>query len=294
MTTAAVVVDYDLGGALVHCLRSLQTDGVGSVVVVENGDGGRCRKLLLDEGLDVHVVAPGRNLGYGAGANRGVAALGGTAQDANDGEEYVLIANGDIAVHPGALANLEKVLENDPTLAMAGPRLLTADGEIYPTGRRFPSMIEAAGHVVLGLLRPDNSFTKRYHGALAREAHETVPVDWVSGSCFLVRRRAFEQLGGFDESFFMYAEDLDLCWRARQAGWEVALVPSAVVTHAQGLATARHPYRMLVEHHRSAWLFAWRTMAGWRRLSLPAVALMLGVRLALNVALRMARGSAPR
>ena len=94
----------------------------------------------------------------------------------------------------------------------------------------------------------------------------------MSGACFLARRRALEELGGFDESYFMYAEDTDLCWRARRAGWGVAYVPGAVVTHLQGVSTARRPYRMLVAHHRSVFRFATRTERGWRRLALPAMA----------------------
>ncbi len=121
----------------------------------------------------------------------------------------------------------------------------------------------------------------------------TVPVDWVSGACFMARRRALEELGGFDESYFMYVEDLDLCWRAHRAGWTVAYVPSAVVTHEQGVSTARRPYRMLVAHHRSAFHFASRTAAGWRRVALPAVAVVLAARLTLACA-RQALGTRHR
>jgi len=87
-------------------------------------------------------------------------------------------------------------------------------------------------------------------------------------------------LGGFDESYFMYVEDLDLCWRAHGAGWRVAYVPGAAVTHQQGLSTARRPYRMLLAHHRSTFHFASKTAEGGRRLLLPGVALILAVRMA--------------
>jgi N-acetylglucosaminyl-diphospho-decaprenol L-rhamnosyltransferase len=86
-------------------------------------------------------------------------------------------------------------------------------------------------------------------------------------------------LGGFDESFFMYVEDLDLCWRAHRAGWAVAYVPAAEVTHLQGVSTARRPYRMLLAHHRSAYHFASRRADGWHRVALPGVALVLAARL---------------
>ena len=92
---------------------------------------------------------------------------------------------------------------------------------------------------------------------------------WVSGSCFLARRGALEELGGFDEAYFMYVEDMDLCWRAHDAGWGVGFAGTAAVTHVQGVSTARHPYRMMVAHHRSALRFTLRTTKGWRRAALP-------------------------
>ena len=103
-------------------------------------------------------------------------------------------------------------------------------------------------------------------------------VDWVSGACFLVRRTAFEQVGGFDEAYFMYAEDVDLCWRLGRAGWRVLYAPDAEIVHLQGVSTDRHPFRMIVEHHRSLLRFAVRSSRGWRRLLLPLVALGIGVR----------------
>ena len=177
------------------------------------------------------------------------------------GLDLVLVSNPDVAVHRGALAALVEVLGADPTLAIAGPRILEADGTRYPSARRFPSLLDAAGHALLGDLAPANRFTRRYRmGDLDIDA--VTEVDWVSGACFLARRRALEELGGFDESYFMYAEDTDLCWRARRAGWGVAYVPDAVVTHLQGVSTARRPYRMLVAHHRSVFRFATRTETG--------------------------------
>jgi N-acetylglucosaminyl-diphospho-decaprenol L-rhamnosyltransferase len=97
-------------------------------------------------------------------------------------------------------------------------------------------------------------------------------VDWVSGSCFVARRRALDELAGFDESYFMYMEDVDLCWRLANKGWRVAYEPSGCVLHVQGVSTNLHPYRMIAAHHRSMLRFAWRTTSGWRRLLLPVVA----------------------
>ena len=144
--------------------------------------------------------------------------------------------------------------------------------------RRFPSFLDAAGHALLGASGPDNPFTRRYNaGTPGGDA--VGQADWVSGSCFLVRRGRLEELGGFDERYFMYAEDMDLCWRAHQAGWGVGTARTAVVTHVQGVAPRRHPYRM--------W---WRTTAprcaspsrpGWRRAVLPLACSCSGLRMAM-------------
>ena len=100
----------------------------------------------------------------------------------------------------------------------------------------------------------------------------------MSGACFAVRRSAFEQVGGFDEAYFMYAEDVDLCWRLGRQGWRIGYVTRAEVVHLQGVSTDRMPYRMIAEHHRSLFRFAVRSNRGWRRALLPLVALGLGVR----------------
>ena len=167
-----------------------------------------------------------------------------------------------------------------PAWALVGPRIYTEAGAVYPSVRSFPSFTDAAGHALLALFNPENPFTRRYNPG-APEGDVVTAAGWVSGSCFLARRSALEELGGFDEAYFMYAEDMDLCWRAHQAGWGVGFAGAAAVTHVQGVSTARHPYRMMVAHHRSALRFTLRTTKGWRRAALPLAVLVLGVRMAM-------------
>ncbi|MGH9088779.1 MAG: glycosyltransferase family 2 protein [Acidimicrobiales bacterium] len=277
---AAVVVDYDAGPVLAECVRSLREDGVGRVVVVENGSAATAEAALGTAAHRVPLMVTGRNIGYGAGANRGVAASGTT--------ELVLVCNPDLRLHPGATRCLVAALDARPEWAIVGPRILNTAGAVYPSVRRFPSMVDAAGHALLALAWPDNPFTRRYRPA-AGGGGEPRAADWVSGACFLARRAVLEELGGFDEGYFMFAEDMDLCWRAHRAGWSVGVEPRAVVTHAEGVSRRRHPYRMLVAHHRSALRFAARTATSWRRLSLLPAALVLGIRLVLAFADQLLR-----
>jgi N-acetylglucosaminyl-diphospho-decaprenol L-rhamnosyltransferase len=278
---AAIVVDHDAGPLLEGCVRSLHQDGANPVVVVENGAAGSAAAALegfSDERLDVSVsiVRPGHNVGFGAGVNRGLAALSGESPP----PEWILVCNPDVVVHPGALAALRKVLESEHAWALAGPRIFTENGEVYPSVRNFPSFTDAAGHALLALFNPGNPFTLRYNPGTPKGDVVTA-AGWVSGSCFLARRGALEELGGFDEAYFMYAEDMDLCWRAHDAGWGVGFAGTAEVTHVQGVSTARHPYRMMAAHHRSALRFTNRTTKGWRRAVLPLAALVLGARMAM-------------
>lgn len=267
---AVVVVNYESGSVLASCIASLKKEGPAELVVVDNGSTDGSVDELRRQFPDIDVLDPGQNLGYGAAANRGVAATG---------SDLVLVCNPDLSISPGALAELATALESDPTVAVVGPTIRTSAGERYPSARQFPSMIDAAGHALLGQFVPQNPFTRAYQrSGLALKVDTVWPVDWVSGACFLVRRSAFEQVGGFDERYFMYLEEVDLCWRLGRADWKVVYAPAAIVTHYQGVSTDRHPYRMIVEHHRSLLRFAGRSTSGWRRALLPLVVVGIGVR----------------
>ena len=273
-TTGCVIVDFSAGSHLVGAVDSVLASGVVDVVVVDNAGDGSSARALGELAQRVHLVEPGRNLGFGAGANRGVAALGDV--------ELVVVANPDVVVHHGAVDVLAAALEAHPSWAIAGPTILNETGVRYPSMRQFPTVLDAVGHASLGRVWPTNPFTRRYR--------ETGPgsdgtTDWVSGSCLIVRRSLFEELGGFDERYFMFAEDMDLCWRAKRAGHQVGTAPDAVVTHVEGVSRRVAPYRMQVAHHRSALRFAVRTTRGPARLLLPLAVVVLGARLAVVLAI---------
>lgn len=267
----AVVVNYKAGEVLGRCLVSLQESGVAGIVVVDNGASDDSTAFVEVLKVPGEVVRPPHNRGYGAGANIGVAF---------SDFELLFISNPDLVVEPHALERLAEALDARPDVAVAGPMLLEPDGSVYPSGRSFPGLGDALGHGFAGLFWRDNPWTRRYR-LLGEDQYRARDADWVSGAGFLVRRDAFEAVGGFDEAYFMYVEDVDLCWRLHRAGWGVVYVPSARVVHEQGRSTSRHPYRMLVAHHRSILRFACRSTSGRKRLWLPLVAVALGARLLL-------------
>jgi N-acetylglucosaminyl-diphospho-decaprenol L-rhamnosyltransferase len=281
-----VVVNYESGPRLVECVRSLLADtsagGSPEVVVVDHGSTDGSVQALA-RALPAVPVLRTANRGYAAGANRGIAATA---------APIVAVCNPDVLVEPGAAAALVARFDAEPDLGAAGPMVRNPDGSPYHSARVVPGVRDAVGHGVLGLLRPDNPYTRRYR-ELDVDPERPRDADWVSGAAVWLRRRALDSIGGWDEGYFMYVEDVDLCWRLRQGGWRVVYEPRATVTHAQGASTARHPYRMIVEHHRSLARFAAKRWHGVRRvLLLPAVA-FLALRATLAMAVH-ALGRAPR
>ncbi len=261
---AAVIVDYHAGEALSECIDSLHENGVANIVVVENGAEGSTPPALGER--DVTLVEPRMNLGYGRGVNRGAAATGPV--------EYLLVTNPDVVLHDGAVGTMVRFLDADPAIAIVGPQILRPDGSVYPSQRVFPNFWLAGLHALLSPVWKDNPATRRY-----RSPRPDGTVDWVSGACFLVRRDVFEEVGGFDERYFMFAEDMALCWQIRERGYGVAAVPDAEVTHIEGLSRQRSSRAMLIAHHRSAMRFEWQTARGVRRFLAPVATLVLGLRL---------------
>ncbi|MCU1375110.1 MAG: dTDP-Rha:A-D-GlcNAc-diphosphoryl polyprenol, A-3-L-rhamnosyl transferase WbbL [Actinomycetia bacterium] len=277
---SAVIVSYNVRDLLLQCIASLRADGVEHIVVVDNAskDGSAEAARRADPAVD--VVALDENLGFGSGANRGVV---------RTSTPYVVILNPDLEVEPGATKALVDVLERLPDVGIVAPRIETPDGRLYPSARTFPDMVDAAGHAFLHFVWRSNPFSRRYK--MLDWDHEVASdVDWVAGTHLVVRRTAWDEVGGFDEGFFMYLEDVDLCWRLGRAGWRVRYEPAARVVHAIGRSTDQTPYRMIAEHHRSLLRYAGKTTTGPRRLLLPVIAAALALRTVLAWAQRAWRG----
>ena len=268
---AAVVVNYNAGNALTRCVASVLTEAPAEVVVVDNDSSDGSLASLRAAHPQVTVVTAGDNLGYARGANLGIAATG---------APLVAVLNPDTLLRPGAAAAVVARFEGEPGVGAVGPTLLNTDGTVYPSARSVPSMADAVGHGLLYFVWPANPFTRRYRQVDADPGRPR-DVDWVSGAAVWLRRSALDQVGGWDERYFMYVEDVDLCWRLRRAGWRVVYEPGAAVEHLLGISTAGVPYRMIAEHHRSLYRFATQRFTGRRRVLLPAAAGFLGLRAAL-------------
>ncbi len=276
-TTDVVVVTYESELWIDGCLASLvEQPGVGRIVVVDNASSDATGAMVATYAeRGVHWLALGVNRGFGSAANRGIASTESTA---------VLVVNPDLIVEPQAVRRLRARLDSDARLAIVGPAVTDLAGVRYPSARSFPNLVDAAGHAFVGLFWRSNPWSMRY-------LHPK-RIEWVSGTAMLIRRQAFESVGGFDESYFMYVEDVDLCWRLARADWSVDVDETAVVRHGVGGSSGRAPYRMIAAHHQSLWRFARRSATPLQRFALPIVAVGLAARAGL-VALQHRRTGHP-
>ena len=261
---AVVIVNYNAGDYLVRCLASLE-DAVGDasaeIVVVDNDSRDGSAQRALRSHLRVRLMVNDTNRGFAAAVNQGIRAT--TAP-------FVLLLNPDAEFVSGTLGGLLKVARDRPGAGAIGPLVREPDGSIYPSARKVPSIAEGLGHSFLGPFWPGNPFTRSY--TMARwDRRSERPVEWLSGACVLLSRRALDEVGLFDERFFMYVEDVDMCQRLRAAGWEVLFSPELEVVHAGGVST-RGSKRMTLEHSKSIYRFLVKHRTGpvWTALRPPA------------------------
>lgn len=248
--TGVVVVTHNTRDDLLACLDSLAEAGADRVVVVDCGstDGSLAAAASAHPDVD-RLALP--NLGFGRGANAGVAHLQARASD--EGEEgigAVVIANADTRFGPGSVAALGGYLHDHPDVGAVGPTVRYPDGRLQLSARSFPDIPTAIGHAVFGLVWPANPWTRAYRLTDWDHLSER-DVDWLSGCCIAVSTTAFEEVGGFDPAYFMFVEDVDMCWRMGQRGWRVVFAPVTEVVHAIGASVGRRRTRMVIEHARS-------------------------------------------
>ena len=222
------VVSYRTRALLRGCLEALAAERSSidlEVTVVDNASDDGSADMVADQFPWARVVRNSRNLGFGAAHNQALRQARG---------RFWLVLNSDAAPVPGALRLLVDVLERDPRVAVAGPRLRYPDGTLQPSRRRFPTVATLfLESTQLQRFWPSNPVLQRYYVA-DRSDDEPQDVDWLVGACLCVRAAAAAEVGLFDESFFMYSEEFDWCRRFREAGWRVAYVPSAEVVHLEG------------------------------------------------------------
>lgn len=256
-----VTVTYSPGPHLERFLASLAlaTERPVEVLLADNGSTDGAPQAAVERYPNVRLFETGANFGYGTAVNLAVARLG----DSGAADDWVIVANPDVQWGPGSIDALLDAANRWPRAGALGPLIWDPDGSVYPSARHLPSLVRGGMHAVIGPFWKRNPWTAAYHQERLEPTER--PVGWLSGSCLLLRRSAFRQVGGFDERYFMYMEDVDLGDRLGRAGWQSVYVPSAEVLHHRGHSTGHDPASHLIAHHKSTYIFLADRHSGWWR-----------------------------
>jgi N-acetylglucosaminyl-diphospho-decaprenol L-rhamnosyltransferase len=249
-----VVVSWNVKDLLRQCLlsaaQSLTCAKGGElsvqIVVVDNASTDGSGGMVRGEFPHVRLIANEENVGFTGGNNQGMAV--------SDGR-YVLLLNPDTEVVGDSLGEMVGFMESQSGVGALGPQLLYPDGGVQSSRRRFPRFRTALLEGTFLQQRfPDSGALKRYY-VLDGSDSETQDVDWVVGACLLMRRTTLQEAGPLDERFFMYSEEMDWCYRAKELGWRVVYFPRAQVIHHEGKSSEQVMPVRHIQFQRSKVLF---------------------------------------
>jgi len=233
---AVVIVSWNVRDLLAACLRSLLADldrsGLQAQVwVVDNGSADDTPQMVQGRFPGVHLVASEENLGFVRANNLAIRAI---LEETGQASPPIWLLNPDTEVGPGATAALLEALEAHPRVGAVGPALFYPDGSFQHSAFRFPGLVQLALDLVTC---PPRLYHTALNGRYPRRLYEEglpFPVDYPLGAAIMVRAETLGQVGLLDEGYWMYCEEIDLCWRMRKAGWRALCVPVARVVHHEG------------------------------------------------------------
>jgi len=266
------IINWNTKDLLRECLESIISAHPlvsHSVKVIDNHSHDGSQNMVLEEFPEVDLVENAGNLGFSAAANQALR---------QSSAKYVFLLNSDTTVERETIDVLFEHGEHNEEVAIIGPMLLNTDGSTQITGRNFPSFVDASMHAFLGIIWPMNPWSVKYK-MLDWDRSGDRSVDWVSGAAMFIKRDGAVDVDFFDENFFMYVEDLDICYRLKDKGWQVLFTPDAKVVHHIGKSSEQSSTKMIVEHQKSMYRFyAKKYKKSWRRLLKPLILIGLFIR----------------
>lgn len=285
LPVAVAIVNYNTCDHLRACLASVQQAGVArEIVVIDNASTDGSAAMVRSEFPGVSLHANSHNTGYGSAANQAVA---------NCRAPYILLLNSDTLIESNTLPTISNYLNTHPTVAIAGPRLINPDGSLQASSYPFPTPLHIfLEESTLGRLLRHLPWLRQHY--LRTWSHDRArPVPWLLGAALAIRRQPFEAIGGFDSSFFMYAEETDLCYRLFHAGWDIHFVPTATITHTGGASTRQYRTAMAVQFFTSIRHFYRRHYSKIRQLELAVLIKAIVFGRLLRERFRLARAAEP-
>jgi GT2 family glycosyltransferase len=259
---SVAVINYNTREHLRRCLSSIRAEAPADIVVVDNASSDGSAEMVRACFPEVRLHAASVNHGYGAGCNRALE---------HSRAEFVLLLNSDTLLQPGCVDALSRYLEAHPSVGLAGPRLINPDGSLQRSCHRFPTpgitLLEMTP--LRRVVRHLPWVRERYPRTWSHDRPKQVP--WVTGAALAVRREAWAAAGGFDESYFMYQEEVDLSYRMLRAGWQTHFTPTGTVVHIGGASTAQYRSAMAEQHLTSVLRFYDRHHRATRRAAAKAI-----------------------
>jgi hypothetical protein len=226
-----VIVSYNTRDILKNCLQALYQHGTGSsmeVIVVDNDSHDHSADMVKEEFPGAHLIANSLNLGFAAANNQAFRLTKG---------EYIILLNPDAYIGPSSIRNAVRFMDDNPGCGLCGGKIISPVGRLEPSARRFPSpvskLLTLSG---LSARFPSSPFFNGHEfGGFAHD--RPLEVDWVPGTFTIVRKKMLDNIGPFDERFYIYYEETDLCLRAKKAGWKIFFIPDAEVMHIGGASS---------------------------------------------------------
>ncbi|MGH9547851.1 MAG: glycosyltransferase family 2 protein [Terriglobales bacterium] len=266
MQLSILIVSWNTRDLLRACLTKLQAElsslASTEVFLVDNASADGSASMVASEFPWVQLIQNETNRGFAAANNQALKLAGG---------DFVLLLNPDTEVYPGALSTLIEFMNTHPRAAIVAPQLINSDGTVQRSCRQFPTFL-AMSYELIGLSRLfPNVHRFREYKMLDWEHDDERQVDQPEGACLLLRRAVIDEVGVLDEGFFMLFEEVDWCYRIKQAGWEIWFTPSARVLHHYGQSIKQVKAKMILSSHRGLYRF-WRKHYRGRRWYLDAPA----------------------
>ncbi|MDX2128639.1 MAG: glycosyltransferase family 2 protein [Chloroherpetonaceae bacterium] len=237
---SVIIVNYRTPKLLLEAIRSVMNTVRNrfEIIAVDNASGDNTATLVREQFPLVHMIQSSVNVGFAAGNNLAMPFARG---------EYIFFLNPDTIVHEGSIDTLIAYLDSHLKVGLVSPKLLNADGSLQRSINRFYSFF--------GTLF-DNRIASQFLKTDAFEDHDTIrEIDWAKGAALMIRHSILKEIGSFDEQFWIYAEEIDLCYRIKKAGWANVYLPSAVITHLEKQSSKQHRAEMFIQNYKSFYLF---------------------------------------
>ena len=244
-----IIVNYNSGEELIVCIKSIRrylTNVSYEIIVVDNNSTDNSRELLRINFKNIQKIFLKKNTGYAFANNYAMEQCNG---------DYILLLNPDTYIKNNSIKQMIDFLDSKPDVGVLGPLLIDPNGKIQLPSSNFPDLKQQILYM-LSCKFLLNRIARSSEQRVALKLKNPFEVDWVSGACFMLKRTIYETIGGLDERFFLYAEDVDWCIRIKDSGWKIFCHPSIEVVHIRGVSSKKKIYSLLTTRYKSNLYFA--------------------------------------